>query len=124
MAWHNESRRHSLARSGIRTAVPKDAAVMKASGFDRIVEDLRPVKQESFYGKAKVITTPSKVQLKSYDTIVAEIDRETNMLTINGWYSSTTARHINAFLHRYGYDDLSKKEMQDFKPEYLKRISY
>ena len=79
------------------------------------VEDLIPIdSQESFYGKAKVIITDDFIQLQSYNTIVAQIDKHSNKLTVNGWYSATTARHINSFLAHYGYSPLSKSEMIKF----------
>ena len=29
-----------------------------------------------------------------------------------GWYSMTTSRHINEFLQQYGFDKMSKKQME------------
>ena len=49
------------------------------------IEDLIPIdSQESFYGKAKVIITDDFIQLQSYNTIVAQIDKQSNKLTVNG----------------------------------------
>jgi len=63
----------------------------------------------SFYGKAKITIEPKRQSLISYNTIVAFI--EGNKLTVKGWYSMTTARHINEFLMQHGAAKLSKKEM-------------
>jgi len=57
--------------------------------------------RKSFGGKAKVIETDDKIQLKSYDTIVAQIDKQTNELTVNGKYSMTTNTHIKSFREFY-----------------------
>lgn len=83
--------------------------------------DLQPQydRRKSFYGKAKVYRDDKgHLLLQSYDTIVAEItdgiateDGKSNV-KVNGWYSQTTARHINDFLHQHGFRTLSKKEME------------
>lgn len=67
--------------------------------------------RKSFYGKAKVIKDGETVKLQSYDTIVAEYNPMTRKLKINGYYSPTTARHINEFICQYavGYSAMSKK---------------
>lgn len=78
-------------------------------------EYLTPLDRKSFYGKAVKITQGNTVELKSYETIVATVKR--NKLTVNGWYSATTARHINAFLADYNLPRLSKAEMQN-KPTF------
>ena len=60
---------------------------------------------KSFYGKALVIDYGNgKLALKSYDTIVAEYNKRTKTLTVYGWYSATTARHIRAFAYELGID--------------------
>ena len=74
---------------------------------------------KSFYKKANVYKDDKgKILLMSYTTIVAEI--EDAMITedgkpklkVNGWYSNTTARHINEFAQQYGFNKMSKKEME------------
>ena len=70
--------------------------------------------QKSFYGKATVITTNNVSKLQSYETIVAVYNHETNEMRVNGWYSNTTARHINAFLKLYGFGTCSKKELMNY----------
>lgn len=71
--------------------------------------------QKSFYKKALVIESDGVSSLKSYNTIVAEYNHETNEMRVFGWYSVTTAKHINSFLEFYGFDRLSKKEMINYK---------
>lgn len=51
--------------------------------------------RKSFYGKAKVIESENKVELQSYDTIVAQIID--GVFTVNGKYSLTTNTHIKSF---------------------------
>ena len=67
--------------------------------------------QKSFYGKATVIIKNNVAKLKSYDTIVCEYDMNNNKMLVFGWYSNTTAKHINAFLNYYGFDTCTKKEL-------------
>lgn len=74
---------------------------------------------KSFYKKANVYrNNQGQILLMSYTTVVAEINdaitTDTNKPTarVNGWYSNTTARHINEFLQQYGFDKMSKKEME------------
>ncbi len=62
------------------------------------VLELKPTNgQKSFNGKAKVLIHKDKIELLSYETIVAQKDIKTNVLTINGKYSRTTNKHIKAF---------------------------
>jgi len=82
---------------------------------------LKPVDtKKSFYGKCTVLTGGSDKNshiyyLKSYDTIVAEYDTITNIIMVHGWYSQTTARHINAFLAHFGFKQANKKEMENWQ---------
>ena len=66
--------------------------------------------QKDFYGKANVIVEGGQTKLKSYSTIVAV--KEENKIKVKGWYSKTTAIHINEFLRQNGASSLSKKEME------------
>lgn len=76
------------------------------------VYELNATTQKSYYGKALVIEGKSTIKLQSYETIVAEFNKKTNKLKINGWYSMTTSKHINDFLRALGScKRLSKKEM-------------
>lgn len=65
---------------------------------------------KSFYGKAKVIICDDgRIQLQSYQTIVAEI--KDGKLTIFDWYSPTTTRHIKEFLMQYGFKTGTKEQL-------------
>ena len=64
-----------------------------------------------FYKKAKVIEYNGAIYLQSYSTIVAKI--ENGNAVVNGWYSQTTARHINEFLYQNGFDKMTKKQMEE-----------
>lgn len=66
--------------------------------------------QKDFYGKANVIIEGGQTKLKSYSTIVAV--KEDNKIKVKGWYSRTTAIHINEFLKQNGAKSLTKKEME------------
>lgn len=74
---------------------------------------------KSFYKKANVYRNgQGKILLMSYTTIVAEIVDEAvsttgeRQVNVFGWYSMTTSRHINEFLQQYGFDKMSKKQME------------
>lgn len=69
--------------------------------------------QKSFYKKAILISEGLETKLKSYDTIVAVKQRDS--IKINGYFSKTTAIHINEFLMQSGCSKLSKKQM-DLQP--------
>jgi len=66
--------------------------------------------QKSFCKKANVIVEGGQTKLKSYSTIVAV--KEGNKIKVKGWYSKTTAIHINEFLLQNGGKKLNKKEME------------
>ena len=66
--------------------------------------------QKSFGKKANVIVEGGQTKLKSYSTIVAV--KENNAIKVKGWYSRTTAIHINEFLKQNGAKSLTKKEME------------
>jgi len=75
--------------------------------------------RKSFYGKARVYRDDKgHLLLMSYSTIVAQItdgivtEDGQNHIQVNGWYSATTARHINEFLRQHGFKAMSKKEME------------
>lgn len=71
--------------------------------------------RSSFYGKATLVHNGDITELKSYNTIVAEYNHKTNKIKVFGWFSSTTARHINEFLQYYGFNKVTKKEMDNWK---------
>lgn len=53
--------------------------------------------------------------LISYTTRVASYNHDTNEMSVYGWFSATTAKHINSFLEFYGFDKCSKKELENYK---------
>ena len=65
-----------------------------------------------YYNKALIYqnkTNSNNYILVSYNTIVAEVKK--NKYIIYGYYSETTKRHINAFLHHFGLETLSKRDI-------------
>ena len=52
--------------------------------------------------------------LISYTTRVASYNHKTNEMSVYGWFSATTAKHINSFLNYYGFDTCSKKELENY----------
>jgi len=104
--WHNESRRHSLARRGIKTA--QKIPVMHITRELEARFDGR----KSFYGKAQVeIKDDGTKQLYSYGTLVAEIDAR-GTPRVFGTYSQTTLRHIKDFLQQEGHVAESKSQIE------------
>jgi hypothetical protein len=77
--------------------------------------------RKSFYGKAQIIDRLwdtgqlYKRQLRSYNTIVAEIEYTDGERTaeVFGTYSPTTLRHIKDFLYQNGFEVGSKKEIEE-----------
>ena len=74
---------------------------------------------KSFYKKANVYRDDKgTIFLMSYSTIVASITDEIvakdehEKVKVYGYYSQTTARHINEFLQQNGYSKMNKKEME------------
>ena len=67
--------------------------------------------RKSFGGKCRVIEDNDTLKLQSYDTIVAEYNKQTDEVKVNGYYSSTTMTHINSFLNHVGKPTMSKKEL-------------
>ena len=49
--------------------------------------------------------------LVSYGKRVASYHHDTNEISVYGYFSATTARHINCFLEFYGFEPMTKKEM-------------
>ncbi len=54
-----------------------------------------------FYGQCRAFQINNTVFLQSYRTLVAFYDKDTHQFYIDGLYSTTTRRHINAFLQEY-----------------------
>lgn len=73
--------------------------------------------RKSFYDKCEVREHAEKkglFYLKSFNTYVASFNTETKEMRVFGWYSATTARHINAFLVHFGFPTATKKQMQEW----------
>ena len=49
--------------------------------------------------------------LISYTTRVASYNHMTNEMSVYGYYSATTLKHINAFFSFYGFDECTKSEL-------------
>ena len=74
--------------------------------------DLKPLNgQKSFGGKAQIILIGSTIQLRSFETIVAEYNTQEEIINVFDWFSLTTAKHINSFLELYGFRNVSKKDI-------------
>ena len=83
-----------------------------------ITTELKPLHRKSFYGKCHVNQYENDneliLDLVSYDTRVASYNYSTKELSIYGWFSATTARHINAFIIQFGFEPMTKKQMENF----------
>lgn len=76
-----------------------------------------------YYNKALMYQNKSNLKnyvLISYNTIVAEING--GEFVIYGYYSQTTARHINEFLDWFGLKRMSKKEIEQKANKWLKVV--
>ncbi len=72
-----------------------------------------PTQQKSFYGKALIIQDGNLTILRSYETDVAQYNCDTQQLTVNGFYSPTTTRHIKAFVYLITGELLTTKEIEN-----------
>ena len=72
-------------------------------------------KRKSFYGKAKLIyiDDDNTIELMSYSTIVAKYDRIKEKITVNGFYSNTTLRHIKEFIYQMTGEVFNKQQIAD-----------
>ena len=75
--------------------------------------DLKPLNGlKSFGGKAQIIImNGNTIQLRSFETIVAEYNTKEEIVNVFDWFSSITAKHINSFLGLYGFRNVSKKDI-------------
>lgn len=76
--------------------------------------------RKSFYGKARVEVASENDKVKllfSYGTLVAFIDSDGNML-YQGWFSATTARHIQEFARQEGFYCGGKRWLQEVAGTY------
>lgn len=82
---------------------------------------LKPLNKKSFYNKCRVVINDDIETLISYTTKVATYNTKTKQLSLKGYYSPTTARHINNFLvNRVGLKPMSKKEIESFGTQKVK----
>jgi hypothetical protein len=72
------------------------------------------LKLEGTNNKAIIIQKENLSTLVSYETEVAYYDHLKNKMAVKGWYSATTARHINKFLQFYGFNTCTKKELESY----------
>ena len=76
-------------------------ALLKVRGSSKLTPTCN---QKSFYGKAHVYICGEGdgkdrvIVLKSYNTIVAAYDENSDMFYIRGYFSPTTGRHIKSFV--------------------------
>lgn len=87
-------------------------------------EELKPeyTNQGSFNRRAYIeYDDQGNIYLISYETTVAVIkdglisESGKQEAHVYGYYSLTTAKHINEFLQQHGFEKLSKKEMEGEK---------
>ena len=62
-----------------------------------------------------IIYTPKATYFQSYQSVVAKIDKNSNLILSENWdYSNTTRKHLYIFLRMYGYRYLcSAKNMRN-----------
>ena len=53
--------------------------------------------------------------LISYTIRVASYNHTSNEMSVYGWFSSTTAKHINDFLEYYGFERCNKKQLENYQ---------
>ena len=75
--------------------------------------------RKSFYRKVIVIEEKNEngdiiSVLQSYVTTVARYNHTTNKMEVFGWYSMTTAYHINSFLVHFGFNKCNKKQLENY----------
>lgn len=66
--------------------------------------------QKSYYGKARVIEDNNgEIFLRSYDTLVAYVNKNGDFVRLWHGYSATTMKHINDFLRLFDIPGGGKK---------------
>lgn len=87
-----------------------------------MIKELIPIFEnvKSYYNKARIITNndTQTTQLKSYNTIMLEIDIDGNITRnpSNYNYTNTTLRHCKEFLKQYtNIQNITKKDILNFK---------
>ena len=69
--------------------------------------------RKSFYGKSQLIENEEKIELESYNTIVATYYKKENKFLLHGKYSQTTTRHQKEFANQLGFSFKNSKELFD-----------
>ena len=79
-----------------------------------MIYELKATTQKSYYGKASILENEKVIALKSYNTIVCFIEKETGDFkkSWSGW-SSTTAKHVNDFRILQGLNKINKKQWEN-----------
>ena len=69
---------------------------------------------QSFYRMAMVSVFDNGLLLRSYGTLVAEIDTETNEVELYNYWdaSQTTLRHVKEFLRQNGFKAETKAQIK------------
>lgn len=76
--------------------------------------ELQPTNQKSYYGKAIIIEyTQNVFALKSYNTIVACYNENTQEMEVFGTYSATTLKHIKDFIKFFDLPCGTKKFIEE-----------
>ena len=77
------------------------------------INELKPIfgHVKSFYKKAYVINEDDLLKLRSYNTIVASINKKESVAIVYGDYSQTTLRHIKDFLKQNGFKAENKSQI-------------
>ena len=112
----NESRFEQLHEMGIIYRAVSDRTWKAIAAGRLMVDELKPrYGSKSFYGKARIAHVESKSGriyeiLISYNTAVCMIDSKGHFVRLWNGYSATTAKHIAAFMNRYGLPGVGKHE--------------
>ena len=112
----------------MKLGISTDKKISIESGFnsDSTLKVLEPVKYydsvKSFYGKAKFYTETGtkRLVLESYDSKVCYVENGRVFLIKGLWdYSSTTLRHVKAFVRLCGYAVHSENPFKTEKDQML-----
>ena len=75
--------------------------------------------RKSFYNKCHVnqyeVDGETYSDLISHGKRVAYYNHTENYMNVLGWFSATTAIHINHFLEFYGFEKATKEQMKNWK---------
>ena len=72
--------------------------------------------RKSFYGKAQIAQDENDSILYSYNTKVAQIDKNGKLTLFPAWnYSQTTRRHVNEFVKQFGLDEQYARLKKELK---------